>query len=226
MTELRPAKRVKFSLPHDEPNLDSPCLVQFLAPCTIPTWQEDDMFTMHRKYCNIPSNMQCRNCVKLCFNKKIRGLPTRKISWFLDASIDAAVKFTEDKNCASIFKEVTSYLRKSEVQLRLVTKRKVLEDLISRFRGLTSKSCIDSLQIIKMNQFSSLERWCKWKDAFDRLVIEKQAEKASNRLFCTGCGNRSERFVARYGDTYERCSTENCYFFCKPGADFARVKKR
>ena len=225
MTDHRPAKRVKFSLPQDVPNLDSACLVQFLAPYTIPTWEENDMFTMHRKYCNTPSNMQCRNCVKLCFNKKIRGLPTRKMSWYLDASTDAAVKFTEDKHCASIFKEVTSYLRKSEIQLRMITKRKVLENLISRFRGLTSKSSMDSVKIIKM-QFSSLDRWCKWKDAFDRLVIQKQAEKASNRLFCTGCSIRSERFVARYGDTYERCSTENCYFFYKPGADYARVKKR
>ena len=51
----------------------------------------------------------------------------------------------------------------------------------------------------------------------------------SGLLFCTGCGDRSETFVAKKGknagEMFSKCSNNRCDFFYKNGSTFATVKK-
>ena len=120
-------------------------------------------------------------------------------------------------------------MRNQEIELRLISRKVVVQQLLCRFRGRKMNSVgnqqdfID--QILTEHGFTSIERWCTWKDAFDRLVYEMWVEKRSNVLFFTGCGNRAERFTSRKGDIYEKCSDGNCEYFHKVGSTFATVKK-
>ena len=206
----------------------SRCLVQFVAPKLIPTWSENSVFVMDQQFCAVPITQHCKNCYKLCFDKGLRGLPPKTFRWFLDEESDATTKFKLDKY-KDIKNQIFKYMRKQEIELRYISRRVVLQELLCRFRGSKRDSVgngqdfID--KILTEHGFTSIERWCRWKEAFDRLIYEKWVEKRSNVLFCTGCGNRAYRFTSNKGITYEKCADGYCEFFYKVDATFARIKK-
>ena len=170
----------------------------------------------------------CSNCYKLCFDKRHRGLPPKTMHWFLDEDADATTKFKSQKY-NEIKKTIFRYLRKQEIELRLIPRKVVLQELLCRFRGRkmntvgNQQDTID--KILTEHGFTSIDRWCKWKEAFDRLVYQMWIENRSNILFCTGCGNRAYRFTSKKGVTYEKCADGNCDFFYKQDSTFATVKK-
>ena len=227
-------KKVTFHpLPQSQPeesvtHNESACMVHFLAPKCIPTWKENSVFVMKKKFCALPMTKHCRNCYKLCFDKRHRGSPPKSMHWFLDEESDATTKFKSPKY-NSIKKKIFRYMRNQEIELRLISRKVVLQELLCRFRGSKRNSVgnqqdfID--QILTEHGFTSIERWCTWKEAVDRLVYEMWVEERSNVLFCTGCGNRAERFTCRKGNTYEKCAENSCQFFYKQGSNFATVKK-
>ena len=202
----------------------SACMVHFLAPNVIPSWKENSVFVMPKKYCALPFTQHCRRCFALCFKKQLRGLPPKSLHWFLDEGSDAVMKL-QNARYKSVRDDIFKNLRKHEIELRLVSRRMVLTELLCRFRGQNNGKNDIITVLLKKYCFETLERWCKWKEAFDRLVFEKTEEIKSDLLFCSGCGNRVLRFTSKMGVTYEKCATGNCDFFHKVGSEFARTKK-
>ena len=168
-------------------------------------------------------------CQKFCFSEVHRGNPVRDINWFT-SSIDATfvIATPQAKALNKLQKDLTKWLRADELQLRMLSRREVLIDIINRYQG-TKRSTYnreDSIDLLLHRfNFKSLNEWCDWKDQFDRKIRSQVEENKQTSYYCTGCGNRSMQFMSKKGEMYQKCFADRCDFFHKVGSNFARVKQ-
>ena len=197
-----------------------------ITPNDIESWFDEPAWENPRVICP-DHGSECEHCLSFCFNRELRGRPHRSLRWFLDEETDAAVLLNGMKYL-HIRKDLMKHMREHEMKLRMISKKWVLEDLLLRFRG--QKRGVDYIdEFVTSHGFKSIVEWYRWKDAWDRLVYEAIHKDKEGLLFCTGCGDRCDTFVAKrgknVGETFSKCSNNRCDFFYKNGSNFATVKK-
>ena len=190
------------------------------------SWLDEPSWENPRNICPV-HHTECKDCISLCFNMDLRGYPHRSLRWFLDEESDAAVTLN-GITFLSVRKDLMKYMREHEMKLRMIRRKWILNDLMLRFRG--QKRDVDYIdELENAHGFKSIVEWYRWKDAWDRLVREMIHKEKEGRLFCTGCGDRCESFVAKkgknVGETFSKCSNNRCDFFYKNGSNFATIKR-
>lgn len=196
----------------------------------IPKWSENPIFMPTKVTCSNAHENICIFCQKFCFSTEHRGNPVRDLNWFC-SKIDATFKIHTPSatHLNDLQKDLTKWLRSDELQLRMISRREVLADILDRYRGMkrtrygSNEDCIDML--LNRFNFKSIEAWCDWKDNFDRKIRSQIEENKQTSYYCTGCGNRSMQFMSKKGEMYQKCFADKCDFFHKVGSNFARVKK-
>ena len=103
----------------------------------IPKWIDDETF-INKSKCNIPKHLSCSVCMNLMFSKSIRGIPIGHVDWFNDQLADH-VTSDRYKNNNIVRNKLFSMLRSHELQLRDISRKKVLDDLLLSFVDTTRK---------------------------------------------------------------------------------------
>lgn len=190
----------------------------------VPTWSSDSVWINPKKCCKTDLETKCYCCNHFCFQSSLRGIPPRDVNWFLDDDKEAVIKLGKP-NHRHIQEIIFQFLRPEEIRLRSISRKLVLCDIFDRFRG--NKRDNDSIdEILSKYNFKSLDMWCKFKDNFDREVIQVIEKNKRDRLYCTGCGERSEIFTSRMQIDYAKCALGRCDFFHRVGSHYATVKKK
>ena len=188
-----------------------------------PTWSSSAAWINTCNHCPVHSERQCDHCIRFCFSTELRGIPPRDLEWFLNVDIDAVYKLSE-RAYFTVKMEINKHLRQQEINLRAITRKDVLRNLIDRFRG-QKKENDDIDRILQLHSFSSLEAWCDFKDYYDRSIIQVYEKIRYSDHYCTGCGVKVEQFTSKKNIEYEKCSLGRCDFFHRVGSNYATVKK-
>ena len=192
----------------------------------IPKWKDNEIFSNQRT-CKLSLHKPCNLCLKLMFSPSLRGKPIADLSWFHDHHNDHVInpKFRYNRD---IFKKVYGCITNHELQLRKISRQRVFDDLVKRFRGYHNSQQLDSICILLNDyNFRSIKDWCNWKDSIDfQFACEYNKQRDNHIFYCTGCGDKCYRFQSRSTqEYYQRCSNNKCSFFHKEGTNFARIKK-
>ena len=203
VTNLEKRKRYKTSHNFGENN-QKVNLVCFMSNeiTKIPKWIDDETF-INKSKCNIPKHLSCSVCMNLMFSKSIRGIPIGHVDWFNDQLADH-VTSDRYKNNNIVRNKLFSMLRSHELQLRDISRKKVLDDLLLRFRGYYTKDNPDIIDVILNDyKFTTIKSWCSWKSALDsHYLAEYNNLRNNNILYCSGCGEKAYRFMAHNSTEY------------------------
>jgi len=112
--------------------------------------------------------------------------------------------------------------------LREISCEDVLKALKLRFRGYYDPQEQDVLdEILHQHHFSSIKKWCLWKQNLDRKLLMDYYSIKNNVLYCSGCGDKCTTFQSKNKHiNYQKCSNNLCYFFHKEGSLFATTVKK
>ena len=198
------------------------------TPCSarnVPSWNDDETFISDYK-CPVQSCIVCTYCLECMFSTKKRGKTIADQEWFNDKFADH-VNNPRYELYPSLRERLFHNLRNHEIDLRLISRKDVYNALVDRFRGYYrygKKDVID--KIINEYHFTSIKQWCLWKCKQDKLFLTEYHSIRNNTLFCSGCGHKCVRFQSKKTlDHFQKCSNNQCDFFYKEDATFARIKK-
>ena len=163
----------------------------------------------------------------MMFSTTLRGKPIADREWFLDQQMDHVTSIRYRSIYSKIAYKYFFMLTKKELSLREISRKDVLDDLLFRFRGYYDPTKHDRIDlIIHQHQFSSIKRWCLWKQNLDRKFLMEYHSLRNNNLYCSGCGDKTITFQSKLNNiSYQKCSNNLCDFFHKEGSFFATVKK-
>ena len=193
---------------------------------TIPSWKDDPTFLNERK-CNRSMFQDCGHCLNLMFSVRVRGKPPISLEWLRNFKADSVSSPRYDKYRATFQTRIYKFMRPHEINLRLIPRHDVLQDLLLRFRGYKAKKEDTIDKILQTHAFSSLEDWMHWKTNHDEMIALEFNSVNLNLLYCSGCGDKCISFQPNScrNTTFQKCSNNACSFFYKEDATFAKVKE-
>ena len=179
---------------------------------SIDNWDFDPTFiNMHK--CPVPKEEKCAVCLKLCFSKAIRGQPHKTLDWFRDVSIDCASEY-HDLHFHHIRYKFLRFCLGNELKLRNITRAKILDQILTRFRGHYDPNEIDDIDfIMNLNEWYDFKLYLDWKERMDYNFHKEWLRIDLNNFYCTGCGLIARKiWDAELRKWKQICSEQECPF--------------
>ena len=175
--------------------------------------------------CQLPKQIVCYTCRDLMFSTVLKVKDMGCLEWFQEDIVDSLIHPDNAKG-RIIWKRYFVYMRRHEINLRLITRKQVLNDMWMRFRGHKSLSDDKIDLITDTYKFQSIAKWCQWKSAFDRSVLSFYNNNKGKSIYCSGCGQKCKSInSSKHGKTFHVCAQNECEFLYCDESKFARVKK-
>ena len=194
-----------------------------LLPEQLPTWNQNSMWKNTRTTCPLGMTEECDICLKLLFSNKLRSKPFKNLNWF--QARDSTSPYFVQEN-PSIRHALVKNMLPKEIRLRSISRKAILEALLTRFRGYTYAYDLNDVidEVFHYKHWTSLDGFLNWKNEWDhKFELEDYGTDNSN-YYCTGCGVRCIAFYNSVGDRIQKCRTGFCAFVHNESYKNAKVK--